>query len=133
MHFHFRITQQIFTCPKSTLKSLEEDLKLFYVNNKDTRTTLVTSFWSLYCLLWSYFTSFSSASIVEFVCWEKGKKYCWFQISDDFSKPKFVMVFLKSHYRSVYIKILAWVKDNRTLFGNSLFQYPVKKVTVSFI
>ena len=36
------------------------------VNNKDTRTTPLALVWCLYCLLWTYFTSCSSVSIVNF-------------------------------------------------------------------
>ena len=46
---------------------------MFKVNNKDTRTTSVTSFWCLYCQFWTYFTPFFSVSIVDvqqvIVCW----------------------------------------------------------------
>ena len=41
----------------------------FKVNNKDTRTTLLTSFWCLYCWLWMYFTPCSSVSIIKFEIW----------------------------------------------------------------
>ena len=44
------------------------------VNNRDTRTTSVTLFWSLYCYLQTSSTSFSNFSFVEFeqilVCWD---------------------------------------------------------------
>ena len=39
---------------------------MFRVNNKDTRTTPLASFWCLYCLLWTYFTPCSNVSIVNF-------------------------------------------------------------------
>ena len=39
---------------------------MFRVNNKDTRTTLLASFWYRYCLIWTYFTPYSSVSIVNF-------------------------------------------------------------------
>ena len=46
---------------------------MFKVNNKDTRTTPMVSFWYLYCYFWTYFTLCSSASIVNFehaiACW----------------------------------------------------------------
>ena len=46
---------------------------MFKVNNKDTRTTSVTSFWCLYCQFWTYFTPFFSVSTVDvqqvIVCW----------------------------------------------------------------
>ena len=32
-------------------------------NNRDTRTMSVTSFWCVYCYLWTYFTSFSIVSM----------------------------------------------------------------------
>ena len=42
-------------------------------NNKDTRTTSLTSFCCLYCKLWKYLTFSSSVAIVDFehitVCW----------------------------------------------------------------
>ena len=38
---------------------------LFIVDNKDTKTTSLTSFWCLYCQLWNDFTHCSGASIVE--------------------------------------------------------------------
>ena len=39
---------------------------MFKVDNKDTRTTPLTSFWCLYFLNWTYFTPCSSVSIVNF-------------------------------------------------------------------
>ena len=39
---------------------------IFKVNNKDTRTTSLSSFWCLYCYLWTYFSPSSSVSIVDF-------------------------------------------------------------------
>ena len=39
---------------------------MFKVNNKETRTTSLTSFWFLYCWHWTYLTPCSSASIVNF-------------------------------------------------------------------
>ena len=38
---------------------------MFKVNNKDTRATPMTPFWSLYCWLWKYFTLSSSVSNVN--------------------------------------------------------------------
>ena len=38
---------------------------MFKVNNKDTRTTPVASFWCLYCQLWTYFIPCSSVCIVN--------------------------------------------------------------------
>ena len=38
---------------------------MFKVNNKDTRTTSMASFWYLYCKLLTYFTPCSSVSIVN--------------------------------------------------------------------
>ena len=39
---------------------------MFKINNKDTRTTLLASVWCLYSYLWTYFTSCSSVSVVNF-------------------------------------------------------------------
>ena len=49
---------------------------MFKVNNKDTRTTSSTSFWCLYCYLWTYFTTCSSVSIVNFEQVNAGWKFC---------------------------------------------------------
>ena len=38
---------------------------MFQVNNKDTRTMPLASFWCLYCYLGTYFTPCSSVSIVN--------------------------------------------------------------------
>ena len=48
---------------------------MFKVNNKDTRTTSLTSFWCLYCLLWTYFTPFCSASIVDHLLFFHPSRY----------------------------------------------------------
>ena len=39
---------------------------MFKVNNKDTRTTPLASFWYLYGQLWTYFTLCSTVSIINF-------------------------------------------------------------------
>ena len=44
-------TQLAFTCSKSAIKTLEKSCEImFKVNNKNNRTTSVTSFWFFYCL-----------------------------------------------------------------------------------
>ena len=35
--------------PAQTVETLEQGMKMFKVNNKDTRTTAMASFWCLYC------------------------------------------------------------------------------------
>ena len=48
------ITQWVFTCLKSAMGMLEQGVKLFRANKKDTRTSM-KSFWCLYsCELISY-------------------------------------------------------------------------------
>ena len=39
---------------------------MFKINNKDTRTTPIASFWCLYCQLRTYFTLFSGVFIIDF-------------------------------------------------------------------
>ena len=39
---------------------------MFKVNNKNTRTTSIKSFWCFSCYIWTYFTPFSNVSIVDF-------------------------------------------------------------------
>ena len=42
-------------------------------NNKDPKTTSITTFWCLYCYFWIYFTLFVSVSMADFdqvnICW----------------------------------------------------------------
>ena len=56
---------------------------MFKVNNKDVRRTPVTSFWCLYCELRTYFTHFSSVSIVNFE-----------QVNGDWDSPIFGITLL---------------------------------------
>ena len=39
---------------------------MFKVNDKDIRTTSMSSFWCLHYLLWTYFTPFTCVSTIEF-------------------------------------------------------------------
>ena len=39
---------------------------MFKVNNQNTRTTSMASFWSFYCYFWTYFPPFSNVSIDNF-------------------------------------------------------------------
>ena len=57
--------KQTFTCSKSTTETLEEVWDIFKVNNKDTRTIPLTSFWCLSYQPWTYITPLSSVSIVK--------------------------------------------------------------------
>ena len=54
------------------------------VNNKNTRTTSLTSFCCFYSYLWTYFTPFSSVSIVNFeqvnVSWASFERFGFFQV-----------------------------------------------------
>ena len=43
------LTKQANTCSKLTIETLEKGAKYVQTNKKDTRTTLITSFWCLYC------------------------------------------------------------------------------------
>ena len=52
--------------PAQTIETSEQCVKFVQINNKDTRTTSITSFWCLYCKLWTYFTPCSCVSIVNF-------------------------------------------------------------------
>ena len=53
---------------------------MFKANNKDTTTPSMTSFWCLFCQLWTYWTSFSGISILDFYqidfCLESPKQAC---------------------------------------------------------
>ena len=43
------LSQTAFTCSKLTIETLEQGVNMFKVNNKDTRTTPLSSLWYLYC------------------------------------------------------------------------------------
>ena len=53
-----RLTQLTFTCSKSTIKIFKKVQNMFKVNNRNTRTTPLTSFWR--------FAPFPKVSIVDF-------------------------------------------------------------------
>ena len=64
---------QLLLKKENPSKQLLEVWRMFKVINKDTRTTLLTTFKCLYCYLWTYFTRFSSLSIDSEqvnVCWD---------------------------------------------------------------
>ena len=45
-----QITRLTFTCTKAALETLGRKVRnMFKVNNKNTRTTSLTSFWCFYC------------------------------------------------------------------------------------
>ena len=48
------------------MERLGKGVKQFKINNEDTTTFSMTSFWQLYCQLRAYVRSFSSDSIVDF-------------------------------------------------------------------
>ena len=50
-----------FTCLKLTMETPRKICLKW--TNKDTRTTSMTSFWCLYCWLWTDFTHYSGVSI----------------------------------------------------------------------
>ena len=64
------VSHQSFARAKSTTEKVEAEMK--YVNNKDTRTKSLTSFWCIYCQHRTYFTIFFFFFFVYFkqnVCW----------------------------------------------------------------
>ena len=83
--------QQFFTCSRSTMETLQKVWNVLKVNNIGTKTKLLTSFWCLYCWLWTYFTPFLVLLLLtlnrwmfsEFLIYEK--KYCRNTFSTDVS------------------------------------------------
>ena len=67
------LNQLTFTCSKSKIETLKV-WDMFKIMNKNARTISVTYFRGFYRQLWTYFTPFSSVSIVDFeqvsVKWE---------------------------------------------------------------
>ena len=51
---------------KPTIETAGKGVKMFKVNNENTRTMSLTLFWCFYCYFWTYFTPISSISIAEF-------------------------------------------------------------------
>ena len=66
-------TQQKFNCPKSIIKTPEKVVKRFWVNNKNTRTTSMTSLWCFH-VNFEHISPIFLVSIVDFEqvtnCWE---------------------------------------------------------------
>ena len=71
-HHAINATQLTFACSKFRIETLEKSVKYMFKVNKNTRTTLVTSFSCFYPLTFN--TAFSRVSIVDFeqvnVKWE---------------------------------------------------------------
>ena len=44
-----KLAQPAFICSKLTIETVEQGVNMFKVNNKDTGTTPMASFWYLYC------------------------------------------------------------------------------------
>ena len=51
------------TCLNLTIEPLEKVWHKFRANNKDSKTTLFTLFWCLYCWAWTYFILFFYSSV----------------------------------------------------------------------
>ena len=71
-----QLTKQTNTRSKSTMETLEKGVKTFQVNNKNTRTTSLMSFWYLFSWIWTHFALFCTVSIDDLeqvnVCWDIG-------------------------------------------------------------
>ena len=66
------------------------------VNNKDTRTTPMPSFWCLYCKLSTYFTPCSNVSIVNFE-----------QVNADWERFKIITSYDKTHDVMLWIFLVS--------------------------
>ena len=51
---------------EATVETLEKGVKYVQLWNKDTRTSSISTFWCLYCQLWTYFTPCSDVSVLNF-------------------------------------------------------------------
>ena len=86
---HWTYRRQSFTCWKSTIETLEKVRNMFSVNNKDTTTTSLSSFWCLYCSLWTYSTPHSVNPPLIMVGWHvliyrREDKHCFLLIMYEF-------------------------------------------------
>ena len=61
-----RASQLTFTCSKSTIEMLEKGVNIFKVDNKKNHQNDVDVVLVFLLLIWTYFTPFCSASIVDF-------------------------------------------------------------------
>ena len=80
---------------------------MFKVNNKDIRTTLLASFWCLYCYLWTYFTPCSSVSFVDFeqinADWECSYEKC--HLSKKLDVIDKINFFLKTENSEIWLDL----------------------------
>ena len=82
----FSSAQPVFTCWNSTMETQEQYGNMFKVNNKDARTTSMTSFLCLYCYLWTYFTRCFGVSYIDFELVNAGWQYLINSVyNEDFS------------------------------------------------
>ena len=70
---------------------------MFKVNNKNTRTTLLTLFWCFYCQLWIYFTCFSSVFVVEFEQVNDSKEHDLLIIKESKTEISCQQTYLSNH------------------------------------
>ena len=62
----FVSSQPALTYSKSMIKHYNKLWNMFKVNNNDTRTRSLASFWRLYCYLWTYLAPCFSVFIANF-------------------------------------------------------------------
>ena len=96
---------------------------MFKVNNKDTRTTLVTSCCCLYCWLWTFFTPYSSVSIVNFeqenAVWEGSCSSALSRHDEYKHHPKLVLKKFSLSNKNALIKISIVYNDSELLHLSS--------------
>ena len=104
-------------CSKSTIR---KERNMFKVNNKDTRTTSLTSLWC-FIMDWNIFYTFSAASIVYFkpvnVCLEKGEVLCSDKIKIKTS-PKVLHFYVKFSQLHWKISKTSTSTSTSTTLGN---------------
>ena len=83
---------------------------MFKVNNKDIRTTSLTSFWC-FSFIWTYFTPFSCVSILDFERLIVCRETILFECSPLFQyDPVFNSIFLDREYNAAAIVFFSTIK-----------------------
>ena len=121
------LPQPVVTSSKLAIENYNKVWNMFKGNNKDTRTTSMVLFWCLYCQLSTYFTPFSSVSIVTFqhviAGWSVYHHYDYY-INN-------VIVLIKCFFASA-IQLLLNIKKRNTTFkvrGSTFQQTLGNKIT----
>ena len=98
---------------------------MFKVNNKDTKTTPLASFWCLYCYFGTYFTPYSSVPIVNFehVITDWVEKHLTPRVTLSYLYPMLHFYTSRKRQKTLYLSDVLRSYINVTLGENGLSRF----------